>query len=146
MSIVNVRFRENKGFTDIPTTKWSRTEYFEQPDKSSTGTLTKWYYSPQLTDGDFYVWSTAASDEQLAYFTYIRPTMINDSNATVPDFPAEWFQPLSYMLSKWLIPKFSVPDQRAQEIRVLADEAEDEILGFDNEDSHMIFTVDHVNR
>lgn len=146
MDVVNVRFRENQGFTDIPTTKWSRTEYFEQPDKSNQGTLTKWYYSPALLNGEFYVWSTADSNEQFALFTFIRPNMVNQSNATNPDFPSEWFTPLSLLLSKWLIPKFSVPDQRAQEIKALADEAMDEILGFDNEQSHIIFTVDHVNR
>lgn len=146
MSIINVRFRENKGFTDIPTTMWSRKEYFEQPDKSNKGTLTKWYYSPALANGEFYTWSTASSNEQFAYFTYVRPTLINDANSTVPDFPSEWFIPLSAILSKWLIPKFSVPDQKAIEIKELALEAMDEIWGFDNEDSYLAFTPGHVGR
>lgn len=146
MSIINIRFRENKGFSEIPTTKWSRTEYFEQPDKTNKGTLTKWYYTPTLKDGGLYVWSTAASNEQLAYFTYVRPTKITNENADKIDFPSEWFIPISAMLTKLLMRKFPAKPERAVQIKLASDEAEDEILGFDNEDSSIKFTVDHIGR
>ena len=146
MSITNIRFRENMGFSDIPTTEWARREYFEQTNKDSKGTLTKWYYSRQLENVELYVWQTASSGEQLAYISYIRPTNINTSNADSIDFPAEWFKALYYMLARDLLPEFSVPDQRSAEIAMMANQFEDMALGFDNGDTYIAFYPDHVNR
>lgn len=146
MSITNIRFRENQGFSDIPTTQWSRKEYFEQTNKDSRGTVTKWYYSRRIDDVRLYVWQTAASNEQLAYISYIQPTEITTTNAQEVDFPSEYFKTLYYLLAVDLIPEFAVPDQRAQVIEAKAQEFLDDAMGFDNGDTYIQLMPDHVNR
>ena len=54
--------RKNHNFdNEIPINSWTRNEYFNQVNKSSTGTVVNAYYSPLLTNGRYYVWQTASS-------------------------------------------------------------------------------------
>ena len=144
LSITNLRFREAGQQTDIPTWEWARKEYFEQPDKESQGTVSTWYYSPQLNCGDLYVWQTPASNNQQARFTFIRPTEISTSNASLPDFPSEWFLTLAYNLAATVAPQYQVPVERMQMIEQKAAIYLDESLGFDNEDTYITFEPEHT--
>lgn len=143
MSVVDARFREAGQNTDIPTWKWARTEYFNQPDKESQGTVTCWYYTPQLTCGELYVWQTPASNNQQFRMTYVRPTEVTPENADNPDFPSEWFLCLAYNLASYLSIEYNVPDSRFQKIQIKAQELLDNATGFDNEDTYLQMQPEH---
>jgi len=122
---------------EIEATKWSRDEYFAQPNKSSQGTINNWYYSPQLTDGRLYIWQTANDVDQLARFTYERPINITQTTIDNPDFPPEWFLTLKYNLAVDIAPEYRIPTERLSVIKGRALELLEDSLGFDVEDSSM---------
>ncbi len=123
--------------SEIQAIKWSRQQYFAQPNRTSQGTINNWYYSPQLTDGRVYIWQTANNVNQLAKFTYIRPLEINEDTADVPDFPAEWFLTLAYNLAYQIGPEYRLPDNRLANIKAIADEMLEDALGHDQEESSL---------
>lgn len=134
MNIVQLRFRDGGQNTDIPTNKWSRNEYFNQPDKASQGTISTWYYTPVINRGDLYVWQAPSSNFQTARFTYVKPTEVTNANADNPDFPSEWFLTLAYNVASTLAPEYGVPMESYQAIEMKAQQLLEDSLGFDNED------------
>lgn len=117
IKVVNARYKSNIASSDTPTTKYNRTQYFETLDKSLTGTVQAWYYSPQLTDGVLYVYKVPSNNFQCLSITYTRPLEITDVNGDLVDFPAEWYLPLTYFLAYALLPQFPTPGQMAQDIK-----------------------------
>lgn len=142
MSIINLRYRDSLHFNDTPTTEWSRVRYFEQPDKVSQGTVTKWYYSPQLSDGRLYVWQPASSNAALLPFTYIRPFDVSEDNADKPDFPSEWFDLLAFGTAKKLIAEYDVPEKVIMKVEAEHAELLEQALGFDN-DGYLTIEIDY---
>ena len=145
MSINNCRFRANLNFDDIPTTEWTRQQYQEQPNKRTQGTVTKWYYSPQLTDGLLYVWQPASNNQGLLPITYIRPLEVTDDNADEVDFPAEWYDLLSYGTANMLIAEYEVADKVQMKVESKYAELLEQALGFDN-DGFLSVEIDYEGR
>ena len=123
--------------SEIQAIKWSRQQYFAQPNKTSQGTINNWYYSPLLTDGRLYLWQTANNVNQVAKFTYIRPLEINEDTADLPDFPSEWFLPLAYNLAYQIGPEYRQPPGRLADLKAIADEMLENALGHDQEESSL---------
>ncbi len=145
MGVNQVRYRDQLGFSDTPTTEWTRPQYFDQPDKSSQGTVTKWYYSPQLKDGKLYVWQPASSNKALLPITYIRPLYVTDENADDVDFPSEWYDLLSYGVANNLTAEYEVADKVLIKIESKYNELLDQALGFDN-DGFVNISIDYEGR
>ena len=123
--------------SEIEVNKWSRTDYFAQPDKTSQGTVNNWYYSPQLTDGRLYVWQTANDADQVLKFTYERPLNTAPETSDVPDFPSEWFMTLKYQLAAEIGPEYKIPQDRLSFLTAKAAQLLEESIGFDVENSSM---------
>lgn len=119
--------------SEIPINIWSREDYFNQPNKSGTGSVVNVYYSPQLTNGRMYIWQTANDVNQTVRFTYERPLDIFSTNADAPDFPSEWFQTLKFNLAAVIAPEYNVDPQVWDRLEIKADKLLNEILGFDEE-------------
>lgn len=140
LNLINCRYQNRPTCTEIPCDQWARSDYFDQPDKTSQGTVSQWYYDPQLVNGDLYVWQVAQSNQELLKITYIRPTDINEDNAESPDFPSEWFLTLAYNVADTLLAEYSVPDQRIAQINQTAQMMLMDALGHDNEDDFIQIT------
>lgn len=130
--ITNAQFADRINNSEIPLIAWSRDDYFNQPDKTTQGSTSQYYYSPQLVNGDLYVWPTAYSNSNVMKFTYIRPINIVEENIDSPDFPAEWYLPLSYKLAEMLMDEYSVTSMEQQLIKQKSDELMANVLSFDN--------------
>lgn len=144
-SIINMRYRQNVTFNDTPTTEWTRPQYFEQPDKGSEGTVTKWYYSPQLTNGRLYVWQPAQANDALAPFTYIRPLDVTSDNADSMDFPSEWYDLLAFGTADMLSAEYDVPEKALARVATKYQALLDSNLGYDNDGFTMI-EIDYEGR
>ena len=140
-----VRYRDQLGFSDTPTTEWTRPQYFDQPDKFSKGTVTKWYYSPQLNDGRLYVWQPASNNRALLPITYIRPLYVTVENADDVDFPSEWYDLLSFGVASRLTAEYEVSDKVLISIETKYNELLDQALGFDN-DGFVTIGIDYEGR
>jgi len=118
---------------EIEATKWSRQEYFAQPDKSSQGQINNWYYSPQLGNGRLYVWQVADDVNRIAKFTFERPINVTVATSESPDFPAEWFDVLKTNLASRIAIQYKTPQDRRMELKGEAEYLLDNALGYDRE-------------
>jgi len=84
----------------------SRQEYMNLSNKEDKGTVNLLYYDPQRTNGKLYVWQAGNNVQEYIKFTARMP--INDFNEQTddPDFPQEWYLPLSWCLAVIVAPKF----------------------------------------
>lgn len=121
IKIVNVRYQATSSSDETPTSKWNSTQYYETSDKSETGPVLAWYYSPQLINGVLNIYRAPANDNAQLNVTYIRPLNITPDNGDEVDFPSEWFLPLAYMLAQQMMPEIDTPDQSVSAINALAE-------------------------
>ena len=142
LRIIDARSKRLPNQFETPLNNWNRTEYFEQPDKTSQGTVTNFYYSPQLNTGKLFTWQTADSVKQILNVTFVRPIDIVLNNADALDIPAEWGLALIWSLAAELLPGYKIDPPRQQ---ILDDRASfylDQALGFDHEFASMFIGVD----
>lgn len=126
---------------EIPLESFSRQEYFDQPDKTTQGQTSNYYYSPQLTAGELYVWPTAQSNLNVLRMTYIDPLSVMVNNIDAPQFPDEWQECLAYMLATRLMDEYGVPQDRQALLKMKADELLGENLAFDNDADPMLIEI-----
>ena len=135
LRIINAQYAWRITDSEIPLIPFSQNEYFEQPDKSTQGATSQYYYSPQLVSGDLYVWPTAQSNLNVLRMTYVRPLTVAVNNIDSPDFPDEWFEALGYLLATRIMDEYGVETERQAAIKLKADEALSNNLAFDNDAS-----------
>ncbi|MEE9398668.1 MAG: hypothetical protein V3V23_00185 [Dehalococcoidales bacterium] len=143
LRILQTRYADFITGSEIPTEQWSREEYFDQPDKDTSGTVVQWYYSPQLNNGELYVWQVASSVNNVLRFTYTRPLDISTDLIDDADIPAEWANPLKWNLAKELAIERKIPDGRYVRIAEKAAETLDLALDYDTEQSYIVFQPDY---
>lgn len=143
LRILQTRYADFITGSEIPTEQWSREEYFDQPDKDTSGTVVQWFYSPQLNNGELYVWQVASSVNNVLRFTYTRPLDISTDLIDDADIPAEWVNPLKWNLAKELAIERKIPDGRYVRIAEKAAETLDLALDYDTEQSYIVFQPDY---
>lgn len=124
--------------SEIPLETFSRKEYFDQPDKTTQGQTSNYYYSPQLTAGDLYVWPTAQSSLNVLRMTYVEPIETMITNIDAPQFPDEWQECLAYMLATRIMDEYGVEQDRQMMLKSKADEMLNNNLAFDNDADPMV--------
>lgn len=118
LEIANVRKIIDSVETEIRIV--SRSEYFNQPDKTTRGKPVFVYYDKQLGDGVLYVWpapDSSTDDLKLSYKSYIEDF---DSLSDDAEFPVEWEEAIVYGLALRLIPKYEVKGEDAARITAMA--------------------------
>ena len=138
LSITSMRFRSDAGI-DRAMNKLSRSEYFDLPDKASTGQPLSYYYDPQLTTGTIYVWPAPDRLDFHLRFTYDRNIEDFDAATDNPDFPQEWLETLTYQLALRLAPVFG-RDQKLASIGAIASQMLKNMLDYDNENASLFIT------
>ena len=108
--------------------------------------VSQWYYDPQLSKGDLYIWQTASNVNNVLRFTYVRPLQISTELLDSPDIPAEWDNPLVWNVAKELTIEYPVPDSRYNRIDERATNTLRDVLDFDMEDSYMWIQPDRTGR
>ncbi len=120
--------------TEVPVDPFdSRSQYFNQSNKESQGTINQYYYTPELGNGRVYLWQTGQSVNDFIRFTFERPLNDFDDNDDPADFPVEWTETLLYNLSKREGIRGNVPQQRLANIAAEARFLLDQALGFDTD-------------
>jgi hypothetical protein len=123
---------------ETPLQEMSRQEYFDLPNKTSSGRPTGYYYDPQLTLGKIYLWPTVATGVTATLkFSYQRTVEDFDAAANEPDFPQEWLECLAYNLAARLAPKFGTTV--GPEVAAIAIASLDDLMGWDREPASVFF-------
>jgi len=130
--ILDVRRRDSSTY-EIPIAFESRKDYFQFPDKSSTGSPIQAYFSRQRDPGVMYLWPVPSTSEYVINFTYERPIQVINLGTDSFDIPDYWFEAFIYNLALRLIPKFGCSQGRAAMIQQMAKESLDLALSFDTD-------------
>lgn len=146
LRITSVRRRNSSGY-DVPMNAYSREEYFDTPNKTSSPSVPiAWYFDPQATSGTLYVWpapdSGAAAEYTLPY-TYLR--RIDDMLASTDslDMPQEWLDPIIWLLADDLETEYPLNDPRlAMKVERKAAQAKAILDGWDTEGQSLYLQPD----
>lgn len=123
---------------ELPLQEVSRSEYFDLPNKTSSGRPSIWYYDPQLSLGKIYLWPTLATGVTATLkFSYQRTPEDFDAAGNEPDFPQEWLECLAYNLAARLAPKFGTTV--GPEVAAIAIASLDDLMGWDREPASVFF-------
>jgi hypothetical protein len=127
LNIENCRYHYASGL-ERKMKKLGRSEYDAIPTKTtSEGASTCFYYSPQLTTGQLYVWPVPQDTTDTLVITYMASIEDFDSASDNPDFPVEWLSCITTNLAVKVAPAFGLvlskvnPDLMMQAQQELAD-------------------------
>lgn len=103
--IESIRYRNSSGI-DRPLFELSHDEYYELPNKTSSGEPNQWYYDRQRNGGTLYVWPVPSLSSGTLQFTYRR--IVNDMDDTTNDLdlPQEWLDAVVYNLARKMMPEY----------------------------------------
>lgn len=148
MRVISARRKTTLGGNEVPMQPWSRQEYLDQPNKtSSPSTPLNFYYDPQRTVGTLYLWpapSTAVAPTITIEIDYLRRMTDQVTSNNEADVPQEWLNALIWNLALELMPQYPINDgnlagmviKRAQDL--FAD-----LKGFDNEPTSLYLQPDY---
>lgn len=119
----------------------ARLDYREMPNKYSTGTVTQYFYDPQLVTGQFWVWPAPLDSSSAITFTWMRQIQDFTTAANTPDLPQEWLNTICYNLAVEMAPEFDLPPQRFAMLQAQAAAKLDLLSGWDKEPESVSFGV-----
>lgn len=129
---------------ETPMIVMSRLDYMNLPNKFNTGTITQYFYTPELGQGQFYVWPSPQSPVVDAIkFTFDRQIQDINTVANTADFPQEWFSTLVFNLAVEIGPEYDVPLQKMQWLEAQASKKLDRVGGWDKESEPILFGVSY---
>lgn len=107
LSIQSARLRNNSGFDKMMDIK-PREDYMRIPQKSLSGDPIILYYSPQVTNGQIYVWPAPSDVNKRIEVTYLRQIQDFDNSSDNPDLPQEWLEAIKYNLAVRVAPAYGI--------------------------------------
>ncbi|WP_182954638.1 hypothetical protein [Gluconacetobacter tumulisoli] len=124
---------------EIPVVPMSRLDYASVPNKTTPGTVTQFFYDPQLGAGVVHVWPAPSDSRSALAFTAQRPLQDFTSQADTADLPQEWISVLRYNLARELAPEYDCPAPRFAMIAALAAEKLALAQAWDREPQSVLF-------
>lgn len=114
MRVEAARRKNTASGYETPMTMWSRQEYLDQPNKTtSLSTPVNFYFDRQRDDATIYLWpapSTAVAAANTVQMDVLRPMFLMDVSNDTLDLPQEWHEAVVYNLAVRLMPKYPVND------------------------------------
>jgi hypothetical protein len=137
LRVLNTR-RNNSADQDVPMFIYSYQDYFNLPNKTTTGTPVAAMYSPLLDVGNFYIWPTPVTTTDKIKFTAYTQIEDFDAATNTPDFPTEWLEVLAMQLAVRISYRYG-RRKYINELKMDADDMLKNMLGWDNEDVSIQF-------
>ena len=111
--VISARYR-NASTIDLPMELMTREEYYDLPDKTTTGIPTQYYVDYQRANPTFLLWQSLASvTTETIQYTYQRKFDDIDSLDNDIDVRQEHFEVVGYNLAKRLAPEYGRVDSSA---------------------------------
>jgi hypothetical protein len=136
LRIENIMYASSLTGSEIPVVGWSRQEYFNQPDKDSSGTIVNVYYNATLSNGELYAWQVAGNVNNVLRFDYLKPMKVYSNISDEINYSEEYFLPLKWALAAEIGPQYGVKTDRQQYLEeksaVTLSEAMDNDAEFDS--------------
>jgi len=129
--VIDVRYR-NTSSIDLPMKELSYEEYYDIPEKTSTGTPTSWMFDPQRASSTLYFWQLLSSvTTETLRVTYQRRYEDVDDLANDLDVPQEHLAVVGYNLASRLADRYGKSGPHVDRIVARAEKMLDEILDAD---------------
>ncbi len=142
LKVPNAR-RRDKEEQDIPIYMISHQEYWDLPNKTTTGIVVQMNYSQTLSTGTMEVWPSPSTPNDRIIFTGHMPLENFGAATDDPDFPQEWLEPIAWGLSLRLAGgEYPVPDNIYQRIVAQYTAIKATVRRFDVEEASVFFMPD----
>ena len=128
--------------SEIPVSRWARSQYLEQPDKLSQGTINQWTYDRRLNEGRLSVWQVAGNVNNLFRFNHIVPATVYSDAEDALVFPSEYYMALKWAIAADVGPSYGIPENRQTRLETKALEFHERALAHDVEMDEMILQPD----
>jgi len=129
---------------EIPVRLVSRAEYMSLSNKSTTGKCNQIYHDRfHGNTGTVYTWPTADDVKDVLHFTYESVIQDVDAATNNPHYPIEAMDYLVKALRYELSFAYGIPQATRMELKQVADEARDDWLDWDSEDSSIFLQPDY---
>lgn len=141
LNIINCRYHYSSGL-ERTMKKMGRSEYMNLPTKTiSEGASTCFYYSPQLSSGELYVWPVPQDTTDSLVISYIKTIEDFDASGNTPDFPQEWLGPLTRNLAVYVAPAYGFTLSKVNpDLLLAAKEDLRDMAGWDSEEGSIYIT------
>lgn len=134
--------RITRSSIDLPMQRMSREDYYNLPNKTSTGYPTQFYYDRQRNGGTLFVWPAPDATAGTLKFTYRRIIMDLDASADDFDIPQEWYEAITYNLAVRLAPGVGVVGtEEFKLVKAEADRAYQVVKGWDVAEGHGVISI-----
>jgi hypothetical protein len=145
LRILECRYRRQG--IDTPMTMFSRQEYYDQPNKTSSPSIpVNFYFDPQVDTGTLYLWPAPSAQTVLGYtihFTYLRFLDIMTATNETMDLPQQWIEPIMWNGAKRLLTQYPVNDSNLMQLVLgQAKEYWDRLTAWDNEPASLFMQID----
>lgn len=135
LRVLDARYRDTNSI-DLPMEPLERSEYFDLPDKTSSGIPTTWYFDPQRGAPTLYVWPVKPTiTTETLRLTYQKRIDDIDSLDDDIDVAQEWLLTVGYNLTSLLLDDYPVEGREADRIIARAELLHGQALDFDREDT-----------
>lgn len=146
LRVLECRYRRQG--IDVPMTMFSRQEYYDQPNKTTSPSIpVNFYFDPRVEDGTLYLWpcpSVATAAQYTIHFTYVRFLDIASATNQTLDLPQQWIDPVMWNTAKRLMTQYPVNDPAVMKLVLgQAQEYLDQLMQWDNEPASLFMQVDH---
>lgn len=133
--VLGARYVATSG-NDLPMNEMSRSEYYDLPNRYSTGFPHSYYVDYQRTAATLFIWQPLASaTTEVIRYTYLRKFEDIDSLDDDIDVRSEWLEVVGYNLAYRLGPDFGrCSSSSFKEIKEQALVLKEEMLDDDRED------------
>jgi hypothetical protein len=146
LRVTDCRYRLNG--IDTPMRMFSRQEYFDQPNKTTSPSIpVNFYFDPKVANGTIYLWPAPSAQAVASYtvnYTYVKFLDIVDDSAQTVDLPQQWIEPIMWNGAKRLMTQYPVNDPNLMQV-VLSQAAEYEasLSQWDNEPASLYMSPDY---
>lgn len=131
--------------TDVPLIRMSRNDYWTLSDKDEEGIPVQFYYDPQLTKSNLYIWPTAnatfAADNTIDIL-YNKAFDDMDSATDNLYFPQSWELAVVLGLAALYAFQFGLPIADRRELKMEAIEAKKAAMEWDTEHTSLYLTAE----
>lgn len=140
LKVRDVRRKVTSSAIETPLMEWSRSQYEEQPAKTTQSIPTAYFFDPQRTTATLYLWPTPSTSTastmtvELVVRRKIEDLVTAGDDA---DLPQEWLLTLSYLLAEQLALKYGIAPDIRSEIAQRAAAYKADIEAFDTEDASL---------
>ena len=132
---------QQAGLIEVPLMPMSRLYYASVPDKYVPGTVTQYFFDPQLGFAAMNVWPSPSDTMACLRFTAQMPLQDVGSSANIAGLPQEWIACLRFNLAKELALEYDCPAPRLQAIVAMAAEKLTMMSAWDREPESVRFGV-----